>query len=182
MKLLVLTIEAFQDIELVAFCSIMKASGKFETIDFYNAEGQSEITGQFDVANIKTKTTYDVNNYDMLYVPGGVGAINLRKLPNAQKCIADFFAHDKWVVSICDSPNAMAEKGLLKADDKYISWSDGTMNDKRRITNLTVNVNKTKKFITGRNSLQTLELAFFTIETLFGTEFAYELKAALSGI
>lgn len=181
MKALILTIQDFQDIELVTFSSVLKASGQFEC-DFYSCQKQTEVIGQYKIATIKTIINYDVNDYDLLYVPGGVGALHLRKLEAGIACVRDFLEHDKYVVAICDAPNAIAESNILKQHHRFVSWSDGSRNHANRIKDIDIQIHQTEKFITGRCSLTTMDLAFYTIKVLFGSSFCQDLKTKLTGI
>lgn len=182
MKLLVLTIKEFQDIELVSFASILTASGKFSKINYYSPEEKDSVVGQFNVAHIKTIKSFNVNDYDAIYVPGGMGAIHLRTNQKGLAAVHEFVKANKWVIAICDSPNALSENKILNPEDKYISWSDGTMNHPNRIKDFNVQLNRSNKLITGRCSLTTLELAFYTLEVLFSKEFSEELRAKLTGV
>ncbi|MDC4163623.1 DJ-1/PfpI family protein [Mycoplasma sp. T363T] len=182
MKLLVLTLKEFQDIELVSFASILTASNKFSKIDYYSPDNQDSVVGQFNVAHIKTIKSFNVNDYDAIYVPGGVGAIHLRSNQKGLECVKEFVQNNKLVIAICDAPNALSENNILNKDDKYISWSDGTMNGANRIKDFNTQLNCSNKLITARCSLTTLELAFYTLEVLFSKEFSDELRAKLTGV
>ncbi|QZX49276.1 DJ-1/PfpI family protein [Mycoplasma sp. E35C] len=181
MKLLVLTLKQFQDIELVSFTSIMKASKKFTQIDFYSPDNLSEVVGQFDIAHIKTINSFDVNDYDVIYIPGGMGAKHLRTNQKGLDCVKQFVDNNKWVIAICDAPNALSENNILNKNDSYISWSDGSMNDINRIKDFNVQLNCSNKLITGRCSLTTLDLAFYSLEMIFSKEFSDELRTRLTG-
>lgn len=181
MKLLALTLPKFQDLEMVALLSIFKASKKFSKIDFYSPEGKKSVTGQFDIANINTLTSYNVDDYDVIYIPGGQGATLLRNSLEGKKCLEEFIKKNKWVIAICDAPNALEDLGLIKDNQKYISWSDGEMNNPKRIKDEKTNVFSSGKLITGRCPVVTIDLAFYSLEVIFGEEFSKSLKNQLMG-
>lgn len=181
MKLLALTMSKFQDLEMVALLSIFKTSQKFERIDFYSPEDLEMVTGQFDIANIKTIKSFNVNDYDALYIPGGYGATLLRQSQKGIECVKQFINNDKWVIAICDAPNALADHNLIKEDRKYISWSSGDITDSKRIKDFKTHVYSSGKLITGRCPVVTLDLAFYALEVIFGKDFSDGLKIKLMG-
>ncbi|MDE6645990.1 MAG: DJ-1/PfpI family protein [Malacoplasma sp.] len=181
LKLLALTLSKFQDLEMVALLSIFKASQKFEKIDFYSPENKDLVTGQFDIANIKTITNFNVDDYDVLYIPGGFGAKLLRSSKPGIDCVKQFIEKDKWVIAICDAPNALADHNLIAENQKYISWSDGDIKDPKRISDFNTHVFHSGKLITGRCPVVTLDLAFYSLAVIFGKAFSDELKTKLMG-
>lgn len=181
MKLLALTMTKFQDLEMVALLSIFKASQKFKKIDFYSPENLESVTGQFDIANIKTITNFNVNDYDVLYIPGGYGATLLRQSQKGIECVKQFIDNNKWVIAICDAPNALADHNLIKEDQKYISWSSEEIIDPKRIKDFNTHVYSSQKLITGRCPVVTLDLAFYALEVMFDKKFSDDLKLKLMG-
>ena len=121
MNLLVLVMQDFQDLELVGVTSIFKKSNMFNSITFYSPQNLNKVCGQFQIATIECETKIDLSQYDAIYVPGGKGATILRSNNIGIETIKHFFDFNKWVLAICDAPNAIDESNLLKDDYQYIS-------------------------------------------------------------
>ena len=96
MKLLVVTIEKFQEIELHGFIGTLKISNKFDEITYWNPDGKIEVSGSNNIGSIKTITNdINVNNYDAIFIPGGAACISLRKNEKAISLIKEFIDNDK---------------------------------------------------------------------------------------
>lgn len=182
MKLLVLVLPEFQDVELVVVTSILKSAQIFETIDFYSVQKLKFVAGQFNIANVEVKNEIVLENYDAIYVPGGKAATYLRSDRKSLKIISHFFENDKFVFAICDAPNAIYEKILAAQKHKYISWNslENMQNLPNRITDF-VQVFQDGKYISAKNSLASFELALKIVEVFKGAVFKQNLIEKLSG-
>jgi len=109
--------EGFEEIEAVSIIDILRRGGvevqstylpdEFETDLVLGANG---ITVQ---ANISLKNV-DVDEYDIIVLPGGWGGTNrLAENPLAQSIIQSFAAEGKWVAAMCAAPYALHVAGVL---------------------------------------------------------------------
>lgn len=182
MKLLVVTIEKFQEIELHGFIGTLKRSNKFDEITYWNPDGKIEVSGSNNIGSIKTITNdINVNNYDAIFIPGGAACISLRKNEKAISLIKEFIDNDKWIISICDGPNALFDNNIFM-DKKYSSYPieniDNISGPNRNKNYVTVD----GKYITGKCPSASIDLAIKTIEILFNKELATSVYNVVYGI
>lgn len=182
MKLLVLTIENYQDIELVTFVSILKSTQKIQQIDFWNPDNNKKVKGSNEIGYIESLINeVNVNNYDAIFVPGGKSCINLRKNKKALNLIKQFIDLDKYIFAICDAPNALIESGML-LDKKYVSYPIENIN--KKATSLRQKDNKIfrdGKYITGDSPCATIDFALLVINTYFDERTKLETFKKING-
>lgn len=182
MKLLVLTISLYQDIELINFIGVLNASGKLEKVDYWNPDGESIVYGSNQIGQIKTKIDeVNVGNYDAIFIPGGKSCINLRTNSLALDLIKEFINLDKYIFAICDAPNALVDAKLL-LDKKYVSYP--IENIDKVSTNLRQKDKKVfvdGKYITGDSPYATIDFALEVIEQIYGQEIKKETFKKING-
>lgn len=171
MKLLVLTMENFQDIELVSFIGVLNASGKFETIHYWNPNKEKEVSGSNKIGIIKTiDKDVVVNDYDAIFIPGGRSCVDMRQNKKALELINEFIKLHKYIFAICDAPNVIAESNLLP-DKKYVSYPiEEIKNQTLPLRQTNVKVYADQKYITGDSPNASIPLALLVIEKCFGIE------------
>ncbi|MBY7705502.1 DJ-1/PfpI family protein [Vibrio harveyi] len=94
MKLLIITLENFQDLELVGFLVTVKRAKIFNEISYFNLE-KTSVTGQFNIVKLTTNTTLNYQEYDAVYIPGGRAAQQLRKDKKTLEVIKYFLDNNK---------------------------------------------------------------------------------------
>ncbi|WP_341513273.1 DJ-1/PfpI family protein [Mesomycoplasma ovipneumoniae] len=172
-KLLVVLLDKFQDIEFTTFVSLIKKADIYDKIEFYNPENKI-VTGQFGVVQIETKNHWKSDDFDAIFIPGGVAAQYLRTCEPAIKLINEFFAQNKHVFAICDAPNAIFERNLAP-NYQFSSYPDETNSDIPTRKNDLVTVDK--NYISARNASSSAEFAFKVIEKLASKEIAEKIRA-----
>lgn len=182
MKLLVLTISGYQDIELVSFVGVLNASGQWTTIDYWNPDGQTLVVGSNRIGAISAITgPVDADAYDAIFIPGGYACQALRTNSAALRLIGNFIALDKYVVAICDAPNALVDAGM-QLDKQYVSYpipTIATCATAHRQTGVKTWVDG--KYITGDSPAASIELALVVTKVLFGAAAAAHTRAKVSG-
>ena len=182
MKLLVVVIEKFQEIELYGFLGSLKRSQKVEKITYWNPDGQNEVIGVNQIGSIKTEiSNIDVNEYDAIFVPGGAACIALRTNKKAINLINKFVENDKWIFAICDGPNALYDNKIF-IDKNYSSYpikNISLVSGKNRNKNY---VSVDGKYITGKCPSASIDLGLKVIEILYGKELAQKTHDELYGI
>ncbi|AJC49881.1 DJ-1 family protein [Mycoplasma flocculare] len=172
MKLLVILLDKFQDIELTTFISLIKKADIFNQIEFFNPENKL-VTGQFGIAQIQGQNHWKSGDFDAIFIPGGFAAQLLRKCKKSAELIREFFAKNKYVFAICDAPNAIYELNLAK---NYLFSSYPNENNikirQRQETATTID----KNYISARNAASSADLAFAVIENLGSKEVAEKIK------
>ena len=182
MKLLVLTMEGFQEIEMQGFLGSLNRSEKLEKITYWNPDNQSEVFGSNKIGSIKTIfNDINVNDYDAIFVPGGAACIALRKNKRAIDLIKEFINHNKWIFAICDGPNALFDNGIF-IDKNYSSYpieNIKNVSGKNRNQNY---VSVDGKYITGKCPSAAVDLGIKVIEVLYGKELSQKAYNVLYGI
>lgn len=169
MNLLVILHPGFNDTELVTTINVLKRSGQFDKITFYNSN-LKVATGQANFFEINLVNKINLEDYDAIFVPGGSGAKLFRKDPEAIKTAKWFMANNKFVFAICDAPNALYESGIIPADYKYSSFPiENIMNISSKNRNQN-NVTIDRNLITGRCAGASKEFALTILKQLFGNK------------
>ena len=179
MRILTLILDGYQDIELSGVIGTITSSRELEKNTYYNPDGKTNIFGSNHIGSIETTSVYDINEYDAIFIPGGKLAIELRINIKALNTIKDFIDNDKYIISICDSPNALCDAKLL-CDKKYASYPiegiENSSSAKRDKTAITI---VDGKYITGRGPSSSLELGLKVIEVLISKEKSNYVRSQL---
>lgn len=178
MKLLVIALENFQDLELVGFLATVKRAKIFEKISYLNLY-QTTALGQFEIVKLATKKKLNYENYDAIYIPGGRAAQQLRKDSKTLEIIKYFLENKKWVFAICDAPNAMYETGLINGY-KFVGYP---IANQQKPKDFFVNkpVVVSKNLITAKSAEYAVKLGLKAVEKLTNKELAQIVWKAHSG-
>ncbi|WP_240536028.1 DJ-1/PfpI family protein [Mesomycoplasma ovipneumoniae] len=123
---------------------------------------------------MEAKNNWKSDEFDAIFIPGGVAAQHLRTCDPALKLISEFFAQNKDVFAICDAPNAIFERNLAP-NYEFSSYPDETNSDiPTRKKDL---VTADRNYISARNASSSAEFAFRVIEKLVSKEIAEEIRA-----
>ncbi|MGL5205818.1 MAG: DJ-1/PfpI family protein [Metamycoplasmataceae bacterium] len=178
MKILTLILCGYQDIELSGVIGTLDKSGELD-VTYYNPNGDTNIFGSFNIGSIKTISTYNINDYDGIFIPGGRAALELRKNEKALTVIKDFIKNDKYIIAICDAPNALYETKLI-TDKKYVSYPiDGIDSRASSLRQKNDSVIVDGKYITGRGPAASIELGLKTLEVMISKEKSDKVRAML---
>lgn len=182
MKLLVITIENFQDIEMHGFIGTIKRSQKIEKITYWNPNDKKEVWDVNKIGFIKTECgNINVDEYDAIFIPGGAACIALRTDKKAIDLIKEFINKDKWIFAICDGPNALYDNNIF-VDKKYSSFPIENIKNfsgkNRNKDFITVD----EKYITGKCPSSAIDLGLKVIEVLYGKDLSNNIYKGLYGI
>lgn len=173
MKLLVITLDGFNDVELTGVLSCLSRSQK-ATFTYYNPD-KNHVSSQYGTYEINAETKVDINEFDAIFVPGGPAAKSLRINQKALDVIREFKKQNKDIYAICDGPNALYETGIIDPEISYSSFpmfSDPVelkeKTGKNRNENLVTNSNN--HLITGRCAAAAIDLGLEIIRHNFGEE------------
>lgn len=182
MKLLVLIIDKYQEIEVYGFLGALNRSQKLEKITYWNPDGITKVQGANRIGFIEAiNDEIDPKNYDAIFVPGGAACINLRKNEKALNLIKKFVELDKWVFAICDGPNAIYENHIL--DNKsYSSFPIENISNISSQKRTKEYINVDGKYITGKCPSAAIDLGIKVIEILYGKELANKAHYGLYGL
>lgn len=182
MKLLTLVLDEFQDMELINVNATLQRANFLEKNDFYNPNDKKLVTGQYQIANIKTITNIDENDYDAIFIPGGKAAIHLRNDAKALKIIENFIRQNKTIIMICDAPNAIFEANLFDKEVNFSSFPVESIlrkNPQQRNEN---SVTHYKNFFSAKSAAYSIDLAIKVIEVFKGKALAKDTLNKLEGI
>ena len=106
--------EGFEEIEAVTPIDVLRRAGVEVTIaslaENFHVTGRCGIILHADVtlAAVKDRT------FDLIFLPGGPGVINLRTDPRVVDLVQRQAAAGKWVSAICAAPSVLNAAGLLE--------------------------------------------------------------------
>lgn len=114
MKALIVTADNFEDSELFVPKEALEKAG-FQ-VDIATPEKGHQFHGKHGgkVLGDLTLREVDVENYDLLVLPGGKAPEQLRRDEHAIRVAKDFFKADKPVAAICHGPQILVSARLLE--------------------------------------------------------------------
>ena len=124
-KIAILATDMFEQVELVEPRKALEEAGATTEVVSLK-DGEIQGFDHFDPANKvkvdKTVEEANVDDYDALLVPGGVGNPDqLRGDENAVRFVRDFYEAKKPMAVICHGPWVLVEAGIVR-DKKVTSW------------------------------------------------------------
>lgn len=175
MKILMVVTDGFEDIEAVGTLAILRRAQldvTFAAIDNTHALGRYGVNIT-DLVNLKD---VNIDEYDMLIIPGGPEYIAEEKNPEFLKMVVNFASHGKYIAAICAGPTILGHLGLLKGK-KYTCFT--SMNEDFGGTYVDQYAVVDGKFITGRSAAAVIDFGFAIVETLCGKEYAQKVKDSI---
>ena len=115
-KMLVPLAEGFEEIEAITIIDICRRGGIDVTVAGVN--GMIVKGGQgIDVAADCLIDSVDINSYDMVTLPGGLGGtMALSESENVQSILKQMKEQDKYIGAICAAPLALHTADVLNKD------------------------------------------------------------------
>jgi DJ-1 family protein len=175
MKILMVVTDGFEDIEAVGTLAILRRAQldvTFAAIDNTHALGRYGVNIT-DLVNLKD---VNIDEYDMLIIPGGPEYIAEERNPEFLKMVLNFASHGKYIAAICAGPTILGHLGLLKGK-KYTCFT--SMNEDFGGTYVDQYAVVDGKFITGRSAAAVIDFGFAIVETLCGKEYAQKVKDSI---
>ena len=159
MKLLMTVTDGYEEVEAIGTLAILRRAGLDVT---FASLYSSQATGRYGVHvdGLVPLSEVDVDDYDMLIIPGGPEYVVEEKDPSFLAMVKKFFEEDKYVAAICAGPTILGHLGLLKG---------------RRYTCFVVD----GRLITGRSCAASIDFALAIVETLLGKDKADRLKESI---
>ncbi len=180
MRLLVVSYNNYNDIELTTPLTILrKADPKIE-IDYYNpkyAEQGKLIRGQHGISVVESLTYFpSMMEYDAIFLPGGQHCNTMRQ-DNSAGLIAKYFLdNNKPVFAICDAGNVLYEQGIIEDYSYSLYPIENLQYGKRNTSQITTSDN----LITGKSPYAAYELGLLMVKTLYSGELKNKIKLALN--
>ncbi|MCH5345103.1 MAG: DJ-1/PfpI family protein [Acetatifactor sp.] len=107
--------EGYEEIEGLTVVDICRRSGI--AIDMVSVNGERKVKGSHDITVEMDKVfeELDLDQYDMLVLPGGLkGTQGLESHEGLMKQIDDFYAKGKYIAAVCAAPSIFGHRGILK--------------------------------------------------------------------
>lgn len=111
-KVLVLLADGFEDIEAVTVIDLLRRAKI--TVDLVSIKDKVVKSGA-GINMMIDKLIEDVfiDDYDLLFLPGGGGVRALDESSHVRKIVMDFYNQGKYVSAICAAPMILGKLGLL---------------------------------------------------------------------
>ncbi|MDJ1645940.1 DJ-1/PfpI family protein [Mycoplasma phocimorsus] len=180
MKLLVVSYNNYNDIELTTPLTILRKADPAIEIEFYNPLHEKQgtlIKGQHKIIVVESLTYWpNVINYDAIFIPGGQHCLTMREDNAAIEIARYFLNNNKPVFAICDAGNVLYEKGIIE-NYSYSSYPIKDLQAGKRNTSQTSICNN---LITGKSPYAAYELGLLMVKTLYSEELKNQIKSALN--
>lgn len=174
---LVILPEGFEEIEAVTPIDLLRRAGVEVTIaaltENFHVTGRSGIIVHADT----TLAQAGGKTYDLIFLPGGPGTINLRTDPRVAALARQQADANRWVTAICAAPTVLAAAGLLQGR-RYTAHHSVAKELREIIANERVVVDG--NIITSRGAGTALDFGLMLVEKLVSKEKAAEIAAAIS--
>lgn len=175
MNVMCILTDGFEELEAVGTIAFLRRAGI--QVDVFALDA-TQATGRFDVCISEIKNLKDANldQYGMLFLPGGPHYQKLEASKEVMSIIDDFVEKNKLIAAICAAPTILGRHGLLK-HKKYTCFTSmnedfqGTYVDQYTVTDGNI--------ITGRSAAAVIDFAFAIIEKIMGTEDAIKVKNSI---
>ena len=122
MKVAEFIVEGFEQIEALTPVDLLRRAGI--TVDTVSVFDEKNVKSSHNVIIETDKNMKDINldDYDMVILPGGPGTENYEKSELLLKKLQEFSKNDKkYTAAICAAPGILARLGILK-DKKAVSF------------------------------------------------------------
>lgn len=175
MKVLCVLTDGFEELEAVGTIALLRRAGI--TIDVYALDAK-QATGRFQInmGEIKDIVEANVEDYGMLFLPGGPHYQKLETDARVMAMIDHFASQNKFIAAICAAPTILGHHGLLKGK-RYTCFTSmnedfgGTYVDEYTVTDHNI--------ITGRSAAAVIDFAFAIIEKINGPQAAQKVKESI---
>lgn len=173
---LVILPEGFEEIEAVTPIDVLRRAGVEVTIaslaENIHVTGRSGIVLHADT----TLASAAGNAFDLLFLPGGPGVVNMRSDPRVAERARQQAAAGGWVAAICAAPTLLNAAGLLEGKRYTAHFSVGKelpaiLRDERVVVD--------GKIITSRGAGTALDFGLTLVEKLVSPAKASEVAAAI---
>lgn len=113
-KIAVLLAEGFETIEALTVVDVLRRADV--VCDTFSLDGK-EVTTSHKIKVIADKSIEDkeINDYDFLFLPGGMpGSVNLKNDSRVIELVKDFYNKGKYVCAICAGPISLGAAGIAR--------------------------------------------------------------------
>jgi 4-methyl-5(b-hydroxyethyl)-thiazole monophosphate biosynthesis len=173
---LVILPEGFEEIEAVAPIDLLRRAGCQVTVTALGTT--AHVTGRCNIT-MHADNTFDVavdETYDLVFLPGGPGVLNLRGDARVRELLQKQAAAGRWVAAICAAPIVLSDAGLLDGKRYTAHFSvakelPDILEDERVVVD--------GKIVTSRGAGTALDLGLKLVELLVSAKKAQEIAASI---
>lgn len=104
--------DGFEEIEALTVVDILRRAEI--NIELVSINSSKEVKGAHDITVTADKTINEINDYDMIFLPGGYpGYINLENSAEVINILSQCDASKKYIAAICAAPSILGKQGML---------------------------------------------------------------------
>lgn len=172
MKILAIVTDGFEELEAVGTIALLRRAKLDVTIACID---KTSACGRYGMVltDLVDWRSVNIDDYDMLLIPGGPEYIQEEKDPRFLSIVKSFFSHDKYIAAICAGPTILGHLGLLKGKN-YTCFT--SMNEDFQGTYVDQYVVVDGKLITGRSCAASIDFALAIIKVALGDEALAAIK------
>ncbi|MGL5721367.1 MAG: DJ-1 family glyoxalase III [Brevinema sp.] len=169
-RIVVLLAEGFEEIEALTPVDIWRRAGWKISTAMINPHPSLLVLGQQGIAvkaDLPLSDVY-VEDFDMIYLPGGNGHKVIADSPEALQLIQNFASAGKIISAICATPSVLARKGMLSGRRATVYPSSEYIEALKQsgVNYVAEDVVIDGTFITGRGAGAAAKLAFTVLATI----------------
>ncbi len=168
--------EGFEEIEAIAPIDLLRRAGCQVTVAALGST--PHVTGRCNITMHADATLGESEGktYDLIFLPGGPGVLNLRGDMRVRQLVQQQAAADRWLAAICAAPTVLNDAGLLNGRRYTAHFSvakelPNILKDERVVID--------GKIITSRGAGTSIDLGLVLVEKLVSPEKAREIAAAI---
>ena len=169
--------EGFEEIEAVTPIDLLRRAGAKVTVAALNptahVTGRCELTMHADTTLGKAGG----ETYDLIFLPGGPGVLNLRGDSRVRELVQHQAAAGRWLAAICAAPTVLHDAGLL-AGRRYTAHFSVAAELPSILAGERTVVDG--RVLTGRGAGTSLDFALLLITALVSPEKSAEVALAIS--
>jgi len=168
--------EGFEEIEAIAPIDLLRRAGCQVTVA---ALGTSpHVTGRCNITMHADTTLGEAGaqTYDLIFLPGGPGVLNLRGDSRVRGLVQKQAAAGRWLAAICAAPTVLNDAGLLEGRRYTAHFSVAKelphiLKDERVVVD--------GKMITSRGAGTSIDFGLKLVELIVSAEKSQEVAAAI---
>lgn len=175
MRILAVITDGFEELEAVGTIALLRRARLDVTVA---AIDSTKATGRYgiSVSDLIDLSKVNIDDYDMLVLPGGPEYVTEERDPRFLAMIQAFAQKGKYLAAICAAPTILGHLGLLKGK-KYTCFT--SMNEDFGGTYVDQYVIKDGKLITGRSCSATIDFALEIIKEVKGEAYCDQVKDSI---
>lgn len=178
MKVLTLLAPGFEDLEALGTVALLRRAGM--DVVLCSANNTERVSGKYNITvtcDLKMEDVL-VDDYDLLFLPGGMpGVDNLYNNKRVREIIDEFWKKDKDFAAICAAPSILGRMGILK--DKNYTCFPGFEKYAQDGRYTGTSVTTSEKVITGKAAGSVHDFALAIIERYLGKEKKEQVKQSI---